>query len=194
MWTGISVIIRPTGELITLARLKARLRIDHSDDDDLLAELLKGAVARVEGPSGIGYALMEQTWRKSMDCFPCVIILPGAPIKSVTAITYVDTDGATQTLDSADYRIDVDSEPARIVPAYGTAWPSARHVIGAVKIDYRLGETDAANVEQDLIDAVCLIVAHRYENREAVLNETAHELPLGVQWILDEHVRGHVAA
>ncbi|NGO51618.1 head-tail connector protein [Allomesorhizobium camelthorni] len=194
MWTGVSVVTRPTGELITLARLKARLRIDHNDDDGLLADLIKGAIARVDGPSGIGCALMEQTWRKSMDCFPCVIILPGAPIKSIAAITYVDAEGATQTLDSADYRFDLDSEPVRIAPAYGTAWPSTRHVIGAVKIDYRLGETEAANVEQDLIDAVCLIVAHRYENREAVVAESAHELPLGVEWILNEHARGHVAS
>lgn len=195
MWTGVSVVTKPTGELITLPKLKARLRIDVTDDDALLADLLKGAIARVDGPNGIGYALMGQTWRKSMDCFPACIILPGAPIKSVTSITYVDPDGITQTLAAADYRVDMDREPVRIVPAYGISWPSTRDVIGAVKVDYNLGDADAANVQQDLIDAVCLIVAHRYENREAViLGEGAQELPLGAKWILDEHRRGHVAA
>jgi uncharacterized phiE125 gp8 family phage protein len=195
MWKGISVVTRPTGELVSLEKLKLRLRIDTLDDDGLLPDLLNGAIARIDGPNGIGYAMMEQTWRKSMDCFPCHILVPGAPIKGITSITYVDTSGVTQTLAAADYRFDLDSEPVRIEPAFGTSWPATRHVIGAVKVDYSLGETDAAKVDPDLIDAVCLIVAHRYENREAVIvGDSVQTLPLGVQWILNEHSRAHVAA
>lgn len=195
LWNGISIAAKPTGELIALAKLKSRLRVDMDDDDGLLADFLKGAIARIDGPAGIGYALMEQTWRKSMDCFPWCITLPGAPIKSVTSIKYLDSAGTEQTLPATDYRVDLDCEPVRIEPAYGLSWPSTRHVIGAVKVDYVLGEADAGNVLPDLVDAVCLIVAHRYENREAVVTDSAaHELPLGVQWIFNEHSRGHVTA
>jgi uncharacterized phiE125 gp8 family phage protein len=194
MWHGVSVVTKPSGELITLAKLKARLRIDFDDDDALLQDLLNGAVAAVDGPAGIGYALMQQTWRKSMDCFPCTIVLPGAPVKSVAAITYVDTAGVTQTLDPAEYSVDVDAEPARVTPAYGKAWPGTRDVMGAVKVNYVLGEADAADVLPELVDAVCMLVGHRYERREAVAAGTMEELPLGVRWILDKHRRGFVAA
>ncbi|NMG39891.1 hypothetical protein GRZ55_11615 [Chelativorans sp. ZYF759] len=195
MWNGVSIVQKPTGELLTLAKLKSRLRVDHDDDDDLLTDLLKGAIARIDGPNGIGFAMMEQAWRKSMDAFPHTIILPGAPIKSVTSITYVDPAGEQQTLDHDAYRVDVDCEPVRIVPAVGKFWPATHHVIGAVKVNYVLGEVDAANVAPDLIDAVCLLVGHRYENREAVnVGNIVSEFPLGFEAIVAEHRRGKVLA
>lgn len=193
-WRGVSVKTKPTGELITLASLKQRLRIDFDDDDALLGNLLKGAIARVDGPNGIGVALMEQTWRKSLDHFPAAILLPGAPIKNVTSISYIDSDGAAQTMDAADYRVDILAEPVRIEPAFGKSWPAARHVVGAVTVEYLLGETDVANVPEDLIDAVCLLVGHRYEHREAVAMGDMASIPLGFETIVNEHRRGSVAA
>ncbi|BCH32633.1 hypothetical protein MesoLjLc_45630 [Mesorhizobium sp. L-8-10] len=194
MWHGVSVVAKPTAELVTLAKLKARLVVDHDDDNDLLGDLLKAAIARVDGPFGIGYALMEQTWRKTMDCFPRCILLPGAPIKSVTSITYVDDAGMTQTLDPASYRAVTTVEPASIEPAYGTSWPSTRDVTGAVTVEYKIGETDPTNVPPDLVTAVCMIVAHWYGVRGAVAAGDLKEVPMGAQWILDEHARGRVAA
>lgn len=194
MWHGVSVIGKPTGELITLTKLKQRLRIDHNDDDDLLGDLLKQAIARVDGPSGIGVAMMKQTWRKSLDCFPAHILLPGAPVKQVTKISYVDAAGVTQEIQPTAYRCDVTSEPARVEAAYGTFWPSTRDIIGAVSVEYELGEDDAAAVPPDLISAVCMVVAHWYQTGGAVADGNLNEVPLGAQWILDEHSRGHVAA
>ncbi|MBB4185829.1 putative phiE125 gp8 family phage protein [Sinorhizobium terangae] len=194
MWSGVSVSTKPGGELISIAKLKSRLRIDVADDDEMLGDMLKGAIARIDGPNGIGVAMLKQTWRKSMDCFPSCIMLPGAPIKGVTSITYVNNDGVTQTLAADKYRVDLNKEPVRVEPAYGLSWPSSRDVIGAVTVEYEVGENSAADVHADLIDAVCLIVGHRYANREAVSEDAAHALPLGVEWILQEHVRCHVTA
>lgn len=194
MWHGVSVIGRPTGELVTLAKLKQRLRIDHNDDDDLLGDLLKQAVARVDGPSGIGVAMMKQTWRKNLDRFPTCILLPGAPVKQVTKISYVDAAGETQELAPTAYRCDVTSEPARVEATYGTSWPSTQDIIGTVSVEYELGEADAADVPPDLVSAVCMIVAHWYLTTSAVADDNLKEVPLGAQWILDEHSRGRVAA
>ena len=194
MWHGVSVVGKPTGELIALTKLKQRLRIDHNDDDDLLGDLLKQAIARVDGPSGIGVAMMKQTWRKSLDRFPTCILLPGAPVKQVTKISYIDAAGVTQELAPTAYRCDVTSEPARVEVAYGTSWPSTRDIIGAVSIEYELGEADAADVPPDLVSAVCMIVAHWHLTRGAVADGNLKEVPLGAQWILDEHSRGRVAA
>lgn len=192
MWDRVKVVTKPAGDVLTLAELKTWLRVDVTTDDDLLARLLKGAAARIDGPDGIGYAMLSQTWRLTLDAFPHTIQLPGAPVKSVTSITYIDSDGTEQTLAAEDYRVDVGTDPARIEPAYGKSWPSTRHVIGAVKVDYVLGEADAADVPADLIDAVCLLVGHRYEHREAA-GENMSELPLGVEWLLKDYRRGAVA-
>ncbi|PRD42172.1 hypothetical protein C5748_17045 [Phyllobacterium phragmitis] len=193
MWQGVSVIAKPTAELLTLEQIKARVRIDAPDDDNLLPALVLGAIARIDGPSGVGYAMLPQTWRKSMDCFPCRIILPGAPIKGIKSISYIDADGFSQTLPATDYHADLDSEPVRVEPAYSKSWPSTRGVIGAVKVDYELG-TEVADVPPDLVDVVCLIVAHRFKNRDAVIEGTVSDLPFGVEYILQEYRRAHVAA
>lgn len=194
MWDRVKVIAKPTGDIISLAALKLRLRIDGDDEDDLLMSYLRGAVARIDGPDGIGYAMLEQTWRLTLDAFPHTITLPGAPIKRVAKISYLDASGVEQVLDAADYRVVVDMEPARVMPATGKFWPATLHAVGAVKIDYVLGEADAAAVPADLVDAVCLLVGHRYENREAVsVGNTVTEFPLGVEWLLKDYRRGAVA-
>lgn len=194
MWSGVSVLTRPTAELVTLATLRRWLFIEHAEDDDLLSHALRGAIARIDGPQGIGYAMMRQTWRKSMDAFESCILLPGAPVKGIAEISYIDPAGVKQTLDDVDYYIDVDREPARLIPALGKSWPATARVPGAVKVDYLLGEEVADNVSGDLIDAVTMIVAHRFENRGAVTDGPADVLPLGVEWILNEQARCHVAS
>lgn len=198
MWHGVSVAAGSTVAVIDLPLLKQRLSIDFSDDDVVLISLLAGATAAIDGPNGIGIAMMQQTWRKAMDAFPgssgC-ILLPGAPVKSVATVTYMDANGVDQTMEAGDYRVDVSMEPARVEPAFGKSWPATRRGAGAVKVSYVLGETDQAKVPSSLVDAVCMIVSHRYHNREAaVVGRSVAALPLGVEWILNEHRRGHVAA
>lgn len=194
MWDGVSVVEKPTAKPVALPLLKQWLRIDHSDDDALLSSMLDGAIARIDGPAGIGYAMMRQKWRKSMDGFLSCIKLPGAPVKSIAAVVYVDGNGVSQTLPADAYQLDADTEPARLLPAAGSAWPSVARVAGSVKVDYLLGEEDPANVQSDLIDALCLIVAHRYKCREAVAEGGAAALPFGVDWILNAHSRCAVSA
>lgn len=195
MWHGVSVVTRPVAEPIQLADLKARLPVDFADDDTMIESLLAAAIRRIDGPNGAGIAMMKQTWRLSLDSFPCrTIRLPGWPIKSVVAIRYIDNAGAQQTLPATDCRVDLGCEPARIEPAYQKSWPSTRAVIGAIEIDYELGEENAAEVPADLIEAISLIVGHWYENREAASDASVSAIPFGAEWILGEYRRAHVAA
>lgn len=184
------VVTKPSASPVTLAEVKQRLRIDTADEDGLLARYIQGAIARIDGPAGIGYALSEQTWRLSLDHFPSVIKLPGAPVQSVTSVKYIDAAGTEQTMAPADYRVDVAGEPARITPVFGGSWPSPRDVTGAVTVDYVLG----GDPPDDLIDAVCLLVGHRYENREAVGMNNAAEIPMGFKSIVAEYRQGGIVA
>lgn len=195
MWSSVQVVTAPASAVISAPNMKSRIRVDYTDDDTLIASLINGAIARIDGPEGVGIAMMEQTWRVTYDSFPAVITLPGWPVKSVTTVKYLDTDGAEQTLSTSAYTVGVKREPARIVPAFGTAWPSTRDIIEAVWVDYVVGESDAANVPDDLLDAVSLLTGHLYENREAVtVGVTASELPMAVDSILNRYRRGWVVA
>lgn len=193
-WAGVSIVTGPASRAITVDEIKSRIRIDSDIENALLIKWIQGAESLIDGPHGIGYALMSQTWRLSLDSFCETIILPGAPIKSVTSVNYVDTAGVDQTVDSADWHLDIRSTPVRLVPAYGTAWPATRDQNGAVWIEYVLGETDADSIEASLIDAMSLLIGHRYANREATSDIKLHSVPLGVESILAEYRQSGVAA
>lgn len=194
-WNRVTVVTAPTGLPITVEDMKCRIRVDIDADNELIEAYIRGAQARIDGPSGIGYALIEQTWRLSLDCFPSAdICLPGAPVKSVTSVNYVDTDGVNQVVNSSNYYLDVASSPVRLAPSYGNSWPATRSQNGAVWIDYVVGEAAAANIAPDLVDALALIVGHRYENREAVADGSMVEIPLGVESILSEYQQSMVTA
>ena len=195
-WDRVKVQVKPDQSVMTLEELKARLGVIVNEDDLLLQRSLRAAEARIDGPSGIGYAMLEQTWRLSLDCFPAVdtIYLPGAPVQSVTTISYVDTAGASQTIDAADYLLDTGVDVARLEPAYGGSWPSTRDQNGAVTIDYVLGESNAEDVPDDLVDAVALLAGHRYENREATSVVALNAIPYGVDYLIEEYRRLRVTA
>lgn len=194
MWRGVSIKTAATGLPISVADFKSRLRVDHTDEDALIQSMLEGAVDMIDGPNGIGCAMMSQTWQKSMDVFPGTILLPGASVKTVSSIKYIDTAGVQQTLASSGYRVDILSEPCRITPAYHASWPGIRSVTGAVIVEYTLGEATADNVSRALIAATTLIAASHYENREAAGGRPQNEVPFGVQAILNRNSRISVSA
>lgn len=191
MWDSVTVVTKPSSLPVTLSTAKKWLRVDHADDDTIIDHAIKSAVASIDGPQGIGLALMSQTWRRSMPAFCDRIRLPGWPVKSVSAITYLDTAGVRQTVDSGDYVVDIDNDAAVVFPAWGLSWPVARSQIGSVRVDYLVGEVAAADVRPNLISAVLMLASHRYEHREAVGSEAMVEIPLGVRSILDEFRRSY---
>jgi len=194
MWDGVTVLTKPTLDAITLASAKAWMNIDYDDHDELIAEIILGAVGMIDGLSGIGYALMTQTWKKTYDLFPVSIVLPGWPIKSVTSVKYIDVDGAEQTLDAANYRVDLTREPVRVHEAWNTSWPTTRLISSAVSIEYVLGETDHDNIDHAILSALKQIIAHHYEMREAVSETSQNVVPMGAHRILIEYSRGRYAA
>ncbi|MZR14230.1 hypothetical protein GQE99_14500 [Maritimibacter sp. DP07] len=188
-----SVISKPTERPISLASMKAHLRVRHDEEDTYIEGLVDAAVGMIDGPGGIGVALMEQTWRRSFDRIEDVVKLPGAPVKSIAEVGYIDRDGVTQTFAAANYELDANAEPARVWPV--NAWPVVKDRPGAIWIDYVLGEAASAAVDATLLQAVRMLVGHWYENREAVIVGTsAASVPIGVDLILRSHRRGVVGA
>lgn len=103
--------------------------------------------ARVLAEAATGCALITQTLDYVLDAFPCGgIEVPKGPLQSVTAITYVDENGVTQTLDEAAYQVVDEDERGRIVPAYGQTWPTTRAQPAVVNVRYVAGFGAAADV------------------------------------------------
>ena len=187
---SIVVTTSPSIEPLSVIEAKDHLRVDGDDDEVLIAAYIKAAREFAEAYTG--RTLINTVYTLSLDKFPTssdAIEIPAAPLASVTSISYVDTDGATDSMDSSDYRVDTSSEPGRITVAYGNSWPSTRDITNAVSIVYTGGYgTSRDDVPEGIRMAMRLLVGHMYENREAVVIGTAaNELPLAVESLLDAY-------
>lgn len=175
-------IVEPSNEPVMLNDVKAQLRVEHTEEDNLLTAFIIGARKHVEQVTN--RALVTQTIELALDRFPYdsqSILLPQSPVQSINAIRYVDNEGITQTLDSSLYTLDVFNIPARLETVYGASWPSIRYQNNAVTIEYVAG-TDT--VAEDIKHAIKLIVGSFYANREAECFQQMYKTNYGVDALL----------
>jgi len=147
------------------ASLGASAPSANTTGDPLLSILIKSA--RQYAEQLLGRYLVTQTIDLYLDEFPDWEINL-RPLQSVSAITYVDTAGATQTLSAADYIVDSTGTPARITPAYGVSWPSTRDQVNAVKVRFIAGYGAASAVPQCVKNWMLMRIKTLYETRDSV--------------------------
>lgn len=189
---GKALIIGPSLDPVSLAEAKAHLRVDIADDDGLIAGYILAARVHVE--QHLNRVLIAQTWDYTLDygwpskTWKCErVTLPLSPVMSVTSITYVASDGSSQTLDPSQYKVvNLDTGETAIVPAYGASWPSARREMGAVVVRFVAGYgTQPGGIPEPIRQAMLLLIGHWYENREAVnVGNIVSELPLACSALL----------
>lgn len=129
---------------LSLSAGKLHLRVDHTDDDSAITDILKAAFDMVERKTGRAYR--EQTATLYRDCFPDgaePLVLPRPPLQSVTSITYTDTAGANQTLAADQYEVITSAVPGEIIPVNGVVWPVALDRRGSVRVTFSAGDADA---------------------------------------------------
>ena len=167
------------------ASLGAAAPSTNTTEDPLLSALILAAREHVEAFTR--RALVTQTWDLKLDGFPSVIRVPRPPLQSITSISYIDSNGATQTWAAANYSVDTSSQPGRIEPAYGISYPTLRGVPNAVTIRFVAGYGAAAAVPQSVKQAILLFVAHLYENREPVSPAAMSPVPMAFDALLWPH-------
>lgn len=173
--------------------LQAHLRLDFNDpaDSDLVAQYLASARARAEAITRCRF--ITQTVQLRLDGFGWSMgeatPLPIAPIQSIAAVRYIDGGGVQQVLPSSEYRLVRSRVPYELWPRYGQTWPVPRADADVVEIDMIVGYGDtAASVPSDIIQALRLMVAAMYENRENVVHGSPpSELPEGARQLLSAH-------
>lgn len=174
----------PSVEPISTTEAKSHLRVDTSDDDTLIASYIKSARHYIE--NYINRQIIQATWVLKRRGFVDELYLPRGPLSSVSSIQYVDADGATQTLAGTVYTVDADSNPGRIVLAYGKSWPTVRDQINNVTITFVAGYgTATTDVPEPLRQAMRLLVAHFYETREPyIIGTILSAVPFAVESLL----------
>jgi len=181
------LITAPSVEPVTLAEAKLHCRVDTTDEDASFTRWIQGA--REQAEHLLERSLLPQTWEKTQDAFTYCnpdgiaqylpnpgasvpfqatrIDLPRPPVIAVTWVKYLDSaTGAQQTMNSADYVVDIDNEPGGITLAPGKSWPGTWPVPNAVRIRYTAGYADAASVPANIKNFILLLVGTLFRFRE----------------------------
>jgi len=170
--TVVVVEQRADEPLIELDLVKAHLRVDHGDDDDLILLYQSAIEGWLDGPAGwLGRALGPQTLRADL----CVsgafdaVTLPCAPIVAVSSLLAIERDGTERPLDPAAWVLTAN----RVRPAAGERWPANRLIA-----EYEAGYVEAA-LPRAIAAAMLLLIGDLYANREtAVVGTVAMDLKM----------------
>jgi hypothetical protein len=115
------------------------------------------------------------------------IRLPRPPLVTVDSVQYVNAAGQTVTLDPGLYLVDSDSEPARINPLAGGAWPPTAFQPSAVIVTYTAGYGAAGlDIPENIRLAIMQLAAHWYANRESQAPGTFAEVPMTTKALLSQ--------
>jgi len=181
--------VAPTETPVTLAEVKAHLRVDHSDEDELISGLIDAATAHIDGYSGIlGRALVTQSWKIEVDDWDD-LDLPLSPVASITSVKYYDGSNAQQTLAATVYQLVNRAGGSCAELKYGQTWPVTYTRADAIEVIFVAGYGAASAVPQAIKLAMLLLIGHWYANREAVSTDAGSPLPLAVESLLAPYRR-----
>jgi uncharacterized phiE125 gp8 family phage protein len=184
-------ITPPAVEPVTLDEVKAFVRIDADDDDDMLGVLIAAAREFVEQQTG--RQLVVSTFDYYRDSFTdCArgIRLPISPLHEVESVNYVDPDTGT-VLAVDQYEVDTISQPGWVMPVEN-GWPGSMSTINAVRVRFVAGyePTEDSPIDYTLNIparaklAVKSLVAHWNDNRTPIAETGWHTAPLHVTRLL----------
>jgi uncharacterized phiE125 gp8 family phage protein len=195
------VITPVSTEPVTLDDARTHLRIEtygspaeHPDDAYVTALI---STAREWCEQYLERSLATQTIQLAVDNFNSTIQLINEPVQFIDSITYIDSEGATQTLATTIYELDEYDYVVKL--KYGQQWPTVRPQDDAVTVTYTAGYTNGMSPDTypfpfSIKAAMLLIIGNLYENRQQdVLGNTRisfNSLPLGVYSLLQPYRLG----
>jgi uncharacterized phiE125 gp8 family phage protein len=187
------IVNGPAIEPVALADAKKWLKLQTSDDDDVVGALITAARLMVEAQ--IRRMLITQTWRLIYDGWPDtrVVKIPLAPFQSLAAMRVYDVNGATQAVNTSLYYVDAAADAARII--FGAPPPEPGRNAAGIEIDIVVGYgATAASVPEPLRQAIRMLVTDWYENRgDAGADDPANALPSSVRALVAPYQRQRLA-
>lgn len=192
---GSEVLITPPQiEPIDLDEVKKHLRFTPTSEDTLLDTYI--AMARQYFEEYTGLQLITATWEQRLEAFPSgsivadlAIPLLKSPVIDVVSVAYDDSDGDEQTVDDADYAVDLASAPNQSVIRPVSSWPTSAGTLGSTRIRYRAGFGSQPGDVPELIKGVLYLLTgyfHQFRS-EAFVNSpggSLEKLPLGAELIM----------
>ncbi len=184
------LIAGPGVEPVSVAEMRAYLRLDDEAEDELVAALITAARLLVE--AACGRQLVEQTWRILLDRWPQgrILRLPLSPLIRVDRVRVFDASGAPSDVSAALYRVEASSDPPRLI-VDATA-PEPGLAAQGIALDVVVGfGASAGDVPATLRQAVRVLVARWFEHRGDEIDEAA-PLPSTLELLVARHRRARL--
>lgn len=162
---------------VTLADCKQQARLDTTADDSLVTGYIYAATNYILNSRNL--QLLTATFTATLNEWTDnVITLPIVPVSSITSITYLDTTGTQQTLETDQYlvtNIGNDKSPCIITPLLGEQFPDGTNIVVTFTAGYG---ASLDNSHKDIWAAILLWVADKWQNRETT-GQNDKEIPYG---------------
>ena len=192
------LVSAPAVEPVLLSDVKLFLKIDGNEEDSLLSSLMASSRRAVE--EYIKAALITQSWKLTMDRFPCeedfrrderwsllerceqyAIQLPRQPIQSIESIKTTGRDGTQSTVAPETYTLDQSN--GRVLLNDGFSWPTDLRDFAAVEIVTLNGYgDDGGEVPEPINQAIVQYTCAMYCDR------TCADLPAGCKSLLSPYM------
>lgn len=185
-----------TAEPVTIVEAYRHLRLDEdpttSPQDEevpLVSALISAARERAEDYTGRCFA--PGPYVAQYHCFPAgryELLLPVAPVASVTGVSYADADGVVQPFTDWEFDPNPDAPCVRVKRAID--WPSSLDPYNPIPVivSFEGGYTDAVSPNWNPTPArvgraVLLMMGALYEHREDTVidKDTVQTLPMGFE-------------
>jgi len=162
----LSLVTDATEELVSAAEVKDRSRISTSSEDALIAEMITEATHAAEAYTWSKF--VSRTYDAYYDTFADLRHgLPFPPLSSVTSVSYIDTDGDTQTVSTDIWEAGEELGVGLIRLKVDQYWPTdVRSHPDSVIVRFVCGYGTAADVPRRIKSAVILHVGLAYACRE----------------------------
>ena len=167
--SGIKIVTDWTASAVATSDQKSFMRVDFSDDDSLIAELIKASQNVIQ--TYLNRAITTQTLELYLDRLPFYSDI-NYPEGTFTApdleynSKYFDDSDTEYTYATSNYYVDTISDQARIVLRSGKSWPTVTQTrnANAYVVKYVAGYGGASDVPEPIVQAIKLLTAHLYEN------------------------------
>lgn len=156
----------PVVEPLTLAEIRAHLRLDSEEEGGLLLALATVAREHLERETGL--VLAARDFRFCLDDWPedGILTIARGPVRAVTAVTVYDGKGEPQVVDLDGHLLDEQSRPARL---WLRETPAPGRAMNGIEVEFSAGFGESgADVPETLKRAMLLHIGAMFACRGVV--------------------------